>query len=321
MSEYRSIPRAAVKVDDAGSSHRIRADVCPYNVVDSYGTRWNHGVWTRSLEARKPPMAWAHDWTEPIGRLIDVDDNPKRLQTLHELDDFEAVPRARQAYTQIQSGTITDFSFGFSRQPGGTRADKDNPEIEDMLDCDLDEVSPVLRGAVPGAKAVGLRGISPEFVAELGRQVQTGEMELDRALNLVNLAGGVRSMHVHAKQDGSGTMKHSHQNDGAMHAHSGMMPVSGNVTIGRAMRPVFDGAYMTTAVYPATQQDSADASDSPSGGTPEDAVRCADCGALNATDAKYCDQCGSALPMEGRSAEDALVSEARDALTLLRRRR
>lgn len=311
MTEFRAV--STFKTDEAGNSKRIRSIVTPYGVVDSYGTRWNPGVWTRSLADHLPPMCWGHEWLEPIGNAIDAKDGPKHLEMLHELDDFDAVPRARQAYAQTKSGTLTDMSFGFSRIPDGTRAAENDPDVEEMLDCNLDEVSVVLRGAVPGAKVVGHRGIAPEFVAELGRQVQDGEMELERALTLVSLAGGQRSMHVHAKQDGSGNMKHSHQNDGAMHAHSGLMPVmtaaGSTMTLGRAMRPIVEAAYMQTASYPATQQDSADDSESPSGGTPEDAVACADCGALNDTGAKHCDQCGASMP-SGRSVE----SEAREML-------
>jgi hypothetical protein len=115
---------------------------------------------------------------------------------IFEFDDFDAVPRARQGYSQARSGTITDCSVGFfylqRRDPTDQERDQ-YPGINEVIEkAGLDEVSLVLRGAVPGAKVLALRSaggmVEEELVVALGRKVAAGEMTEDEAKAALRLA-------------------------------------------------------------------------------------------------------------------------------------
>ena len=74
--------------------------------------------------------------------------------------DLEAVPLARTAYSLMKDGHVRDTSFGFARVDGGTISRRSDPkfqpslagERERMVKASLIEVSPVLKGAVPGSQ-------------------------------------------------------------------------------------------------------------------------------------------------------------------------
>lgn len=237
---FRNSPPGSIslRVDD-DRKHQVRVTVCPYGVVDEYKTRWMPGVWTRSLEHRQPPMCWGHNWIDPIGHMADKDDNEKRLEMLYGLDDFDAVPRARQAYAQMKSGTIRDTSFGFKL----LRDEPAEDGVFNQLEARLDEVSPVLLGAVPGAGITAVRNVPVADVLRLSRAMEDGEMTLEQALAVVSSIAGsddVRQMHSHAKQDGGGIVNHSHQGIDGMHAHTGLMPAT---RMGRAAAPYGDVEY------------------------------------------------------------------------------
>lgn len=302
MSEYRSIAPDGVRVVDT-AKHQFEIDTCVYNVVDDYKTRWIPGVFTRSLESKKPPLCWAHDWKEPIGHPIDVTDGKDSLRILYQLDDFEAVPRARQAWAQQQSGTLRDASFGFSRDESVPADGMDG--VFDIREARLDECSLVLSGAVPGAMVVGSRGVRAAQMIALGTALEEGDMTFAQATTLLERAangGEIRAMHAHAHRDGTGSMKHSHAGDTAMHAHE----ASGS-------RP----ALLPMSPVPAARAAALDTDD------PEDTVKCPVCGAMNEPDAHFCDQCGADLakakPREAPH-DAALESEARDLLRDIQRR-
>ena len=161
--EHRSVGGAEVRSVDE-EKRQVDARAVVYNVVDSYGSVWRPGCFTRSLERKKPSVVWGHDWLDPIGKVIDYRDGPEGLDVTIQLDDFDAVPRARQAFAQFKSGSLTDFSFGFRRVDGGDTRDVDKDAYpgarEYMTDVDMDEISPVLVGAVPGTAVTGVRKLS-----------------------------------------------------------------------------------------------------------------------------------------------------------------
>jgi phage head maturation protease len=236
--EYRTVTAPEVRVAD---EHKRQVEVIPitYNRLDTYRTVWEPGVFADSVERRPPTYAWAHDWRDPIGHLIDWQDGPEHPRCLFQLDDFDAVPRARQAFAQLKSGTMRDHSVGFERLEDAPEADSEKrwgvPDAVRILRADLDEVSPVLRGSVPGTATIGVRSPAAtiartEFLG-LVRSLRDGDMTLEEALSClrdVDERERRLGMHVHAKQDGSGTVSHSHVNGMTTHAHSGLMPRQGH---------------------------------------------------------------------------------------------
>lgn len=156
--EVRSLRVTKVAV---GEGNKIDLRVIRPYTTDEYGSVWLPDVFDEALTQRMPTLAWGHDWKEPIGRAVSFEtsstDGP--LVTFR-FDDFDAVPRARQALAQVQSGTIDDCSVGFSntsRRPPTDEERRLYPGCVEIIEkADLDEVSLVLRGAVPGAKVEGL---------------------------------------------------------------------------------------------------------------------------------------------------------------------
>jgi HK97 family phage prohead protease len=186
--------RAEVRVVDQGKRQFI-ARVLTYNTVDDYGTIWRPGCFTDSLAARMPVIAWAHQWAEPIGRYTEVvRDDSTALELLGQLSNFGDVPRARQCYSQMQDGTIDQFSVGFTRQQWMNVDDEQMRAAgacEEMVKALLDEASPVLVGAVPGTSLLAVRSargkVDLDAVVELARRVKAGDLTVEEADEAVRL--------------------------------------------------------------------------------------------------------------------------------------
>jgi HK97 family phage prohead protease len=187
---FRSIEFRAV--DEAKREADIR--VCVYNVVDDYGTVWLPGVWRKGLEAKKPKGVWGHDWLDPIGRCLDFTDGDDDLRLLVKFSDFEAVPQAWRAWTQLRDGDIDEFSFSFDRirwemvAPDADLEDIPDGARELMHEAVMLEWSPVLIGAVPGTGTLAVRSraratlVPVTLATELATRLATGQIDLTDAL-------------------------------------------------------------------------------------------------------------------------------------------
>lgn len=181
MSETRTVVCGELRaIQDKPRSFTAR--VVNYGVVDSYGTSWAQGVFARSLAEGLPPVVWCHDWTDPIGRVTGYREDETGLDIDVEFDDFEAVPRARQAHSQLGSGTMGQFSFAFERR--SERPDPVNQGATQITDADVEEFSVVLRGSVPGTKVLSLRSasVTRSAAADILLQFQSGKLDLTDAL-------------------------------------------------------------------------------------------------------------------------------------------
>lgn len=127
----------------------------PHERVDTYKTTFGADAFRDSFANRLPVMCWQHDLREPIGRAISAQVMPRANELVGKMDDFDAVPLARRAFTQIQSKTLTDFSFGF-RDP----LYEPHPQhrgVRRIKRATMKEFSPVTVGSIPGAIATGTR--------------------------------------------------------------------------------------------------------------------------------------------------------------------
>lgn len=183
-----------------------------YDVEDDYGTRFVKGVFNDSLEERLPVIAWAHDWSEPIGRATGWSETDEGLFITGRLDLGGHVERAKQAHEQMRSGTLTDVSVGFWRLADRTADDG----VTEIVKGDLDEVSVVLRGAVPGAKVMAVRSartgeqVDLDAVVAIAAKKAAGEIDqatADEALAMLSSGTGtppVESGDGTASGDGTG---------------------------------------------------------------------------------------------------------------------
>lgn len=188
--------RITIRSANIGDKPGVTLHAIRPNVVDDYGSMWNPAAFDRSLSERMPTLCWSHDWSEPLGPPVGFRSTPDGPDIDFVFSDFDAVPQARRAHAQVLDGTIVDCSVGFSnarrRDPTTEERSRFPGVVEVIEEADLDEVSLVLRGAVPGAKVVSARGAKVELdaVVELGRRVVAGEITEDEAKAALELLGG-----------------------------------------------------------------------------------------------------------------------------------
>jgi HK97 family phage prohead protease len=186
----RNMEIRAAEVDGAPgvTLHCIRPDV-----VDDYGSVWMADAFDESLAQRMPTLCWAHDWTEPLGPGVDYETGDDGPQVRFRFSDFEAVPIARRAHAQVADGTIQDCSVGFwnavRRDPTDDEKAKWPGVREVILKAQLDEVSLVLRGAVPGAKVMAVRGakVAVDAAVDLAARIAAGEITQEQAKAALDL--------------------------------------------------------------------------------------------------------------------------------------
>lgn len=101
-----------------GEERVIKGYLCVWNAIDRHKTIWIRGCFAKSIRERGPKSdakqkiicLWMHRQDDPIGqfRVLEEDDYGLYFEAV--LDD---VPSANRALTQINSGTLNQFSFGF----------------------------------------------------------------------------------------------------------------------------------------------------------------------------------------------------------------
>jgi HK97 family phage prohead protease len=127
----------------------------PHDTVDTYKTTFGQDAFKESFSNRMPLMCWQHDMRDPIGHAVKAQATRSANELVGQFSDFNAVPNALRAYSQIGDGTITDFSFGF-RQPRFEKH-KRYPGVRNIAKAQMMEFSPVSIGSIPGAVVTGLR--------------------------------------------------------------------------------------------------------------------------------------------------------------------
>jgi HK97 family phage prohead protease len=161
-----------------------------YNTLDDYKTEFAPGVFNDSMAEFMPRITWGHDWHDPLGRWTAYEETDlKYLDLVGEFDDFDAVPRARQAYAQLRSGTISQFSVGF--MPQAYERDEETDVIR-FTRARLDEVALVIVGAVPGTELLAIRNrphitirstvLPMEVATDILVKLSQGDLDLTDAL-------------------------------------------------------------------------------------------------------------------------------------------
>lgn len=181
MTETR---RRIAEVRAVGDDRTVTLHAIRPNVVDDYGTLWDAHTFDRSLSERLPVLAWSHDWSDPLGHGVSYETSDDGPTVKFQFDDFADVPQARRAYSQVRSGTIKDCSVGFSNVKRRDPTDQEQqtyPGVREVIfEADLDEISLVLRGAVPGAKVLAFRSagqtVDSDELVTIAKKVAAGEL-------------------------------------------------------------------------------------------------------------------------------------------------
>jgi HK97 family phage prohead protease len=193
---------AQIRAADVDGHPGVTLHAIRPGVVDDYGSLWNARAFDESLAERLPTLCWAHDWSDPLGPATGYTTSDDGPTVTFRFSDFDAVPQARRAHAQVTDGTIVDCSVGFWVPDGGRRAPTDTerrsfPGVTEVIErAGLDEISLVLRGAVPGAKVLAVRTatgtgtVAESLVMDLAKQVKAGTLSREEALIALDLAAG-----------------------------------------------------------------------------------------------------------------------------------
>lgn len=190
--------RASIRAAEVDGRPGVTLKAITPHVVDDYGSVFMPDTFNASLEQRGPVLCWAHEWEEPLGPYLshtaDEDGSPV---ISFAFSDFEAVPIARRAHAQVGDGTIVDCSVGFSQTERRSPTKEEEvrwPGVREVITAaTLDEVSLVLRGAVPGAKVLSMRSggqVSVDAVVELAKRQSAGEITEAEAQAALKLLAG-----------------------------------------------------------------------------------------------------------------------------------
>lgn len=204
MTHERRIFRGEFR-DVPGSKGRQKwATAVAYNIVDEYGTVWLPACFDEALTTRMPTILYGHEWTDldnVLGAGIDFRQTPGDVGPpgVDVLMEFANVPAAELAMKLLagdatsRGAVLRDVSVGFDRYEWQTRNEL-SPELlaqgatEAMVRAGMDELSLVVRGAVPGAQIRGRRGaIDLDAVVEIAKKRAAGELTDAEAQAAVDL--------------------------------------------------------------------------------------------------------------------------------------
>jgi HK97 family phage prohead protease len=182
--------RSAPVTKRSGDGRTVDVRAVAYSVLDRHGTVFAPGFGAEHLKTWAPTVLWAHEMADPVGVTTSHSVRSDGAYLTLRLSDPEAVPRARQAVTQLGDGTIRAVSIGFQttkrRDPTAEERKRWPGVREILLDGDILEVSLVAAGSVPGADVLAVREGLPQRLGAAGHlDARTAALyaEADEALD------------------------------------------------------------------------------------------------------------------------------------------
>ena len=146
----RSFEVRAVEDGEPGS---FEGYASVFGVVDSHGTVFDRGAFTKTIKERKGwlPIVWMHKPDEPIGRAI-VTEDEKGLHVKGQLD--LDVQRGAEIHSGMKKGYITEMSHSFGKIPDKINIEKsDGVEVPHFREVKSYEVSPVTANFASASEA------------------------------------------------------------------------------------------------------------------------------------------------------------------------
>ena len=101
--------------------HVIRVKFASFGNKDSAGDILIKGCFAKSINDRGPESStnrkiaflWQHDMSDPIGKVLSIEELEDGAYATVQLSNFDAVPNAKRAWYQLNDGDINQFSFGY----------------------------------------------------------------------------------------------------------------------------------------------------------------------------------------------------------------
>lgn len=194
---YAAFPISSVKADD-DEAGTFEAIVSVFGNVDFAGDRIVEGAFANTIEQWKAsgdpiPVIWSHQWHDPAAYIGTVDpDNiaelpagsdelPESIREFGglrikaELDIHD--PNGAKVHKLLQTRAVREFSFAYDVIE---EAKNDDDNINELLEIELIEVGPTLKGANPLTELIGAKA----FDAALAKVAATLELEDDSIAEL-----------------------------------------------------------------------------------------------------------------------------------------
>ena len=148
-----------------------------FNNRDKVGDVLLKGCFAKSIQDRGPKsqandkiiMLWQHDQHEPIGRISVLREDEKGLYFEAVIDDVE---RGNQAIKQLESGTLNQFSIGYSYVWEKCEYDeaRDSFIVKEVV---LYEISVVSIGCNGETEYLGLKSEGVDPYEELNKEIES----------------------------------------------------------------------------------------------------------------------------------------------------
>ena len=170
------------KVDESG---KVSATIATFVVIDS---DYDIVEPTAFKNGQEVAIVWSHDWDRPVGKgLIEVTAN----EAIFNGSFFMETVDGQESYKTVKAmGNLQEWSWGFHTVKSSWE-EQEERMIRHLIETEVYEVSPVLKGAGIGTRTLMLKGR------------QSLEQQIKAVLEDVDLLGErVRSLKGLRKEEG-----------------------------------------------------------------------------------------------------------------------
>ena len=158
-------------------SRTISGYAAIFNNRDKVGDVLMKGCFAKSIQDRGPEsqandkiiMLWQHDQHEPIGRISVLQEDEKGLYFEAVIDDVE---RGNQSIKQLESGTLNQFSIGYSYVWEKCDYDQEHDSFI-VKEVVLYEISVVSIGCNGETEYLGLKSEGTDPYEELNKEIES----------------------------------------------------------------------------------------------------------------------------------------------------
>jgi HK97 family phage prohead protease len=182
--QHKSFGGTLLKAADSNEPEGVlEAIVSVFSNKDSGGDRVMPGFFSEWLMKRPPKGVWSHDWTQPVAKTLEakellpgdplLPDSVKDLGGLYIKAAFNlGTQRGREAFSDLQFGTIDEFSIGYEIYEDRWDA---KTKTRDLLRGRCFEWSPVLAGMNEMTVSLGTKDARPDAGTETKTEAGTAE--------------------------------------------------------------------------------------------------------------------------------------------------
>lgn len=148
MPEKIEFKKINLKADESGS---VSAVIAQFGVVDLDGDIVEPTAFKNGQEVA---IVWSHDWSEPVGKgAISVTET----EAIFNGSFFMETQAGQEAYKTVKAmGDLQEWSWGFHTITA-TWEQREDQMIRHLVETEVYEVSPVLKGAGIGTRTLMLK--------------------------------------------------------------------------------------------------------------------------------------------------------------------